>query len=388
MRALVARAERKPREGYVLTEIEKRKGYANYGNLVFRNPTLALEERPLPEAGAEDIILRVRACGICGSEVNNFRTDEDGYILQPARRKFPIVLGHEVAGEVAERGKNVNNLEIGDMITVVVSHWCGECVACREGMFNQCWHREDLGITVPGGFEEFLAVKAKYCWKIDSLVDTYQDKEKAFEAGALVEPTTVAYSALFIRCGGIQPGDTAVVYGAGPIGLAAIALLRAAGAAMIIAFELSETRRKLAQKMGADYAFDPVELEKNGSSVHGKVIELTKGLGADMHVQATGSAKVHLEIERSLAVRAKVAQIGMIHGSHSTDFRPYMGQAGQIYGSVGSAGWGIWPRVIRLMSSKRIDMMRMVTARFSLDQGVEAFQRALHNEDGKIIIKP
>ncbi len=388
MKALELSAERVPREDYILSEFEKRTGCPERGDLVFKNPKLILKDIPTPKIGPKEILLRVKACGICGSDVNAYRTDKDGYILMPGRCDLPLVIGHEFSGEIVEVGSRVEGLKESDMVVSEMNLWCGECPACREGMFNQCFNERELGWTLPGGYEEYMAIEAKYCCKINSFAKAYGDREKAFEAGALVEPTSVVYNAIFIRSGGIRPGDTVVVHGAGPIGLAAVALSRVAGAAKIISFEPLEGRRELAKKMGADYTFDPIQLEQSRSSVHEKIVQLTEGLGADMHIEATGSLKVYPEIERALAIGTKLTQIGMAGGPASIQLAPYQLQAGRIYGSIGSAGHGIWPRVIRLMSSKRIDITPMITSRFPLERGVEAFTRAAQGKEGKILIKP
>ena len=388
MKALMLTAERVPREGYVLSEFEKRTGCPENGNMIFKNPKLILQDIPIPTIGPEEILLRIKACGICGSDVHGYRTDEDGYILMAGRCSLPLVIGHEFSGEIAEVGDEVKELKQGDMVVSEMNLWCGECPACKEGMFNQCFNERELGWTLPGGYEEYVAIEAKYCWKIDSLAKAYGDREKALEAGALVEPTSVAYNAIFVCSGGIRPGDTVVVHGAGPIGLAAIALSKATGAGKIISFEPLAARRALAKKLGADHTFDPGELKKNGSSVHEKIMQLTEDLGAEMHIEATGSLKVYPEIERSLAVGTKLTQIGLAGGSASIHLAPYQFQAARISGSIGSAGHGIWPRVIRLMSSKRVDMTPMITSRFPLERGVEAFKRAAQGREGKILIKP
>ena len=388
MKALMLTAERVPREGYVVSEFEKRTGCPENGNMIFKNPKLILQDIPIPTIGPKEILLRVKACGICGSDVNGYRTDKEGYILMAGRCSLPLVIGHEFSGEIAQVGGEVKGLEVGDMVVSEMNLWCGECPACREGMFNQCFNERELGWTLPGGYEEYVAIEAKYCWKINSLANAYGDREKAFEAGALVEPTSVVYNAIFVRGEGIRPGDTVAIHGAGPIGLAAIALSKAAGAATIISFEPLEVRRELAQKMGADYTFDPIQLEKTGSSVREKIMQLTEGLGADMHIEATGSLKVYPEIEKSLAVGTKMTQIGIAGGAASIHLAPYQFQAAKISGSIGSAGHGIWPRVIRLMSSGRVDMTPIITARFPLKKGIEAFKRAVEGKEGKVLIKP
>src|SRR5206468_7418518 len=133
----------------------------------------------------------------------------------------------------------------------------GDCTPCRNGYPNQCERLEEIGFTINGAQADLIAVAAKSCWKINALADRYGSVEWAYEAGALCEPTSVAYNAMFTRAGGFRPGGHVTVFGTGPIGFAAIALARAAGAAKIIAFEVSPMRAELAKKVGADVVLNP-----------------------------------------------------------------------------------------------------------------------------------
>ena len=160
----------------------------------------------------------------CGSDMHFYETDKDGYILYPGLTRFPTILGHEFSGRVVEVGSEVTSVKPGDMVTVEEMIWCGHCVPCRNGFPNHCLNLEELGFTIPGAFAERIAVNEKYCWKIDAIAERYGDETKAFEVGALTEPTTVSYNAMFERAG-VPPRQYVAVFGAGPsagaIGLAA-----------------------------------------------------------------------------------------------------------------------------------------------------------------------
>ena len=149
-------------------------------------------------------------------------------------------------------------------------------------------------------------MNSKYCWKIDALEELYS-KNSIYEAGALVEPCSVAYNAIFVRGGGFKPGAYFVVYGAGPVGLLAVSLAKSSGAASVIVSEPVKTRMELAKKMGADKVFDPNELSKNNLSMHGVIMELTHGHGADFHLETAGvTTKTTPEMEQPLAVNGKI----------------------------------------------------------------------------------
>jgi threonine dehydrogenase-like Zn-dependent dehydrogenase len=388
MKGLVLDAEWKPREGYAVSEFERTTGKAVTGSSVWRNPRLRLEDVPEAPMGPRDVRLRPRACGICGSDVHFFETDPDGYMLYPGLTKFPVVIGHEFAGEVVEAGPEVRDLKVGDMVTAEEMIWCGECTPCRNGYPNQCLRLEEIGFTIHGAQAESIVIGARYCWKINELAEVYGDTEKAYEAGALCEPTSVSYNAMFSRAGGFKPGGYVTVFGTGPIGFAAIALARAAGAGRIVAFEVSPVRQELAREVGADLVYDPAELERRGIRPRDVIMEATKGEGADMHVEAAGAPPRTIpEMEEALAVGGKIVMIGRASERVPMYLEHFQTHAAQVYGAQGHSGYGNFPSVIRLMAARRIDMTRIITSRFPLDQGVEAVQKATKREDGKIMVR-
>src|SRR5207302_1114170 len=225
------------------------------GSSVWRNPRVRLADVKEPPLPAKDVRIRPRACGVCGSDVHFYETDEQGYIRYPGLTKFPVVIGHEFSGEIVEVGKEVRDLRPGDLVTVEEMIWCGECVPCRNGWPNQCLNLEEIGFTIDGAMAEQLVVGAKYCWPI--------------------------------------------------------ALARAAGASRVIAFEVSPVRQALARQVGADEVHDPAALTKQGGSPHDVVLLASGGAGADMAVEAAGApARTVPEMEQSLAIGGKVVIIG------------------------------------------------------------------------------
>jgi hypothetical protein len=383
MKGLVLSAKWEPREGYELSDFEKETGKAITGSSIWRHPKLEIEEVEDPKPGPDEVLIKVKACGICGSDIHFYETDEEDYILYPGLTKFPTIIGHEFSGEVVEVGDEVKDLKPGDAVTAEEMWWCGYCTPCRNGFPNHCVNLEEMGFTLPGAMAEYIAVEAKYCWKIDSLIERYGE-EKGFEAGSLVEPTSVSYNALFERGGGFRPGAYVVVYGAGPIGLAAIALSRAAGASKVIAFEISKVRLELAKEVGADHVFDPREVVP--SEV---VMELTGGEGADMQVEAAGAPEQTIpEMEKTLAINGKIVQIGRAAQRVPMYLEAFQVRRSQVYGSQGHSGHGIFPSVIRMMAAGLVDVTPIITSRFNLDRAVEALEKATLREDGKITIKP
>ncbi len=389
MKALQIRAKWRPREGYVPTAREVRDERALSARNIWYDPKLEVLELPTPEPADDEVLMRVGSCGICGSDTNFVKIDQDGYLDYVGHTKFPVVTGHEFAGEVVKIGKKVSRFKIGDIITAETMNWCGECVACRMGMFNQCENLEEIGFTLNGGFGQYLVVKEKYCLNINGFLDIYKDKQLAMEVGSLVEPTAVAYNGMFIRAGGILPGSYVAVFGAGPIGLAAIQLAKAAGAARIFVFEFSKSRLQLAGQLGATDLCDMAEYPTRGKTAHSLVLEATEGVGVHLVVECTAHCDKNLpEIERMLAIGGKVAQIGHHAGASEVTTELIQMKGASFNGSNGSSGHGIWENVIRLIASGLIDPSRIIEQRFTLDQAIEGLKAAGAGIGGKYLITP
>lgn len=389
MKALRLYASKQPKEGYKFSDSEIRTGKVLEGSKVWRFPEPKVEDVEKPKLGPKDLLIRVKACGICGSDIHFCETDRDSYMLYPGLTRFPCTIGHEFSGVVEGVGEAVRDFDIGNSVTSEEMLWCGECLPCRNGFPNHCRNLEELGFTVDGAMAEYVKVESKYCWKIDYLIDVYGSEQKLYEAGSLVEPTSVAYNALFIRAGGFKPGAYVAVYGAGPIGLAAIQLARAAGASKIIAFEVAPERASLARAIGADSVFDPIELKREGKSPSEKVLELTDGLGADAQVEAAGAPTETLpEMEKALAINGKIVWIGRAEKAAPIAMERFQTRRGQVFGSQGHSGHEIFQNVIRLMASGRVDMTKIITKRFRLEDGIKALREASKRVDVKITVKP
>jgi threonine dehydrogenase-like Zn-dependent dehydrogenase len=307
-------------------------------------------------------------------------------MLYPGMVGTPVVIGHEFSGYVEAVGPDVVDVAVGDPVCAEEIAWCGECLACRSGLPNNCTRLEELGFTFDGAHAELVAVRARYVWSLRPLLDAGIDERRVFHLGALVEPTSVAWIALFISGGGFAPGSSVGVAGAGPIGLAAVALARAAGAARVVAFEPSMTRRDLAIAVGADEAHDPRALDATG--VAGAARDSTRGRGFDRWVEASGARGVAESMAASLAPGGRLVLIG--RGPHTIDLDPewLIVRGAAVVGSIGHAGSGAFGRVIDLMATGRLAMDRIVTASVPLDGMVAALERLGNREAGKTIVEP
>ena len=383
MKGLVLEAQWEPKADYAVSDWEKETGKVITGNSVWRHPQLKIEEKPVPAIKPDEVLLEVQACGVCGSDIHFYETDEQDYILYPGLTKFPAILGHEFSAKVVEVGKDVVDLQVGDPVTVEEMIWCGRCNPCRNGFPNHCVNLEEIGFTIDGAFANYIAVGAQYCWKVDGILERFGE-ENGYDVAAMTEPTTVSYNAMFTRAGGFKPGAYVSVFGAGPIGLAAIGLAEASGAGKIVAFEVSPERRELALKIGAEHAFDPREV-----AAHEVLLELSQGEGFDFHVEAAGVPHIVVpEMEKALAINAKIVQIGRAAQKVPMYLETFQVRRSQFFGAQGHSGHANFPSVIRMVASGRLDLSPMITARYKLDNAVDAIARLTRRQDGKIMIHP
>ncbi len=389
MRALQLDAEWSPRSGYVLSERERREQRAENSNQVYRDPRLALVGMPTPEPGPREALIRVKTCGVCGSDLHLYEKDADDYIISADPTNLPIVLGHEWSGVVEAVGAEVRFLRPGDPVCAESTNFCGMCAACRAAMPNYCQNLEDLGFTLNGAMAEYLVVREQSCFKLDAVFDAYGNDDRAYEAGALVEPLGVAYNGRFVRSGGFMPGGHVAVFGAGPIGLAAIAMARAAGAATVLAFDTVSERRALALRLGADQAHDPLALSRDGRDQAGLIRDATRGDGLAMAVEAAGASPWTIPVlERCMAVGGKIIQVGIGTRPTPINLVELQKQGISLYGTMGMSGSGIPAAVIRMLASGRLDASPIITARFPLDQAMAAMTLGSERRDGKILVKP
>jgi len=233
---------------------------------------VVIDDVPVPEISDDDVLVEVKYCGICGSDIHSV----PDCLLFPAG----TYLGHEFSGVVAKVGKNVKDWKIGDRVTANPNSSCGECWACQRGWLSQCDHYVEhcMGLSERGAFAKYVSVSTK-------MKEIYRlPEEVSFEEGSLVEPLACSLHA--VRISALRVGEHAMVLGSGMIGLGVIAFLKKAGAGLIIATEINEHRAAVAKKMGADYVFNPLEVP----DLKERVLELTGGKGVDVVYDCSGIA--------------------------------------------------------------------------------------------------
>src|SRR5688572_9477751 len=169
MTALELTANWAPRPDYTVSERERDSGKAINTSKVWRNPVLSMTEAATPSLRPDQVLVRVIACGVCGSDAHCLETDSEGYPLFSGATKLPTIIGHEFAGEVVSVGEDVLDLKKGDLVAAESILWCGRCIQCRSGNVNQCGRIEMIGFSSPGAFAEYIAVSERYCWRLNDL---------------------------------------------------------------------------------------------------------------------------------------------------------------------------------------------------------------------------
>lgn len=372
MKTVVLSAEWAPKPGFRLgpKDIDGKLTYL--GSNVWRNPKLSFVEKDIPKIGPTECLIEVKACGICGSDVHMAQADAQGYTWYPGLTAFPVVLGHEMAGVVVEAGEQAFNkrtgrrYEAGEPVCAEEMFWCAYCRPCAEGNPNQCERLQEMGFSVDGGFERYVALDSRYLWSLLELQDRYQGID-LFLAGSLVEPTSVAYNAVIECAGGIRPGDHAVIFGGGPIGLAAVAIMKRSGAAKTILVEPSESRAAIGRKLGADLVIDPFKSDPART-----ILDATGGLGAALYLEATGLPdKVLPTIEAAIwdgkFIGARVALVARADMRAPLNCEVFEVKKAKIAGAQGHSGYGTFPRVISCMATG-MDMTPLITKKISLDE--------------------
>lgn len=327
-----------------------------------------VQEIPEPEAGPGQVKIRVHAAGICGTDMHIYKDE--------FRSCPPVVLGHEVAGEVAEVGEGVSRIEVGARVTTeTYFSTCGACRYCRDGMDNLCLNRRSIGSAVNGGFTQFLVVPAGNVHVLPEGVDTI--------AAAMTEPLAcVVHGVLNMRT--VVPGDVAVIAGPGVIGQLTLQLVKAAGAtAVVLGTSRDERRLALARELGADYTVN-VEKEDPGQLTR----EITpEGLGADVVYECSGAGLAAMQLLGLVRRRGRYAQVGLFSKPVAWDLDQLVYRELTCTGSNASVP-SAWTRALQLMGAGVVRTAPLITDVFELTEWRRAFE-AFENKTGvKTPLKP
>ncbi|MEM1187152.1 MAG: zinc-binding dehydrogenase [Pseudomonadota bacterium] len=343
---------------------------------VLRGPNdIVVQDVPVPEIGPADALIKVKFCGICGSDIHSFTT---GMFVEPGQ-----IMGHEFSGEIAEVGESVVGLSRGDRVTGFSAGVCGECEACERNEPVLCAElfNNSTGYGLPGAFAEYVKIEnAVLGASVHKLTDAMDSVN-----GAMIEPVSVGVSA--VAQAQVRPGDKVVVLGAGMIGNACLQAAKAAGAAEVIVVEVSDTRLRLARECGADDVFDARTgdalrwvMDKFGEAPYHYHV----GGNADVVLEAAGHPTTIKQAFEMVRPGGRICFVGLPEGEVPLDTTKIVHKMPYIVGSLG----GDFVAAIDAISSGTIRPDILVTHRFGLNDIGAAFQQQLNaDETVKVMIE-
>ena len=328
-----------------------------------------LLETNIPKPAPDEVLLKVKATSICGSDLHIYFWDE----FAAHRLKLPLIFGHEVAGEVVETGKNVKNIKTGQLVSVETHINCGHCYQCRTGNAHICQNLRILGFDLQGSFAEYVKVPACNVWQLDQNVPP--------EIATILEPFGNAVHATLIED---VAGKSVAIFGGGPIGLMSIAVAKASGASQVFLVEPSETRRNLGRLMGADLTIDP--MDSNPVEI---ILNETDGIGADVLLEMSGAPIALTQGLMSLRSGGRVSLLGIFPTEVKIDLNELVTLRGvRVYGITGRLMFKTWYQVTELISSGKVNLLPLITHQFPLSQASKGMELLRKKEAIKVVLYP
>jgi len=331
---------------------------------------LEVAETANPKIGEDEVLVRVEACGICGSDVH-------GYDGSSGRRIPPIVMGHEAAGTIVEVGSGVQGLHQGDRVTLDSTVYCGQCPNCVRGQMNLCDQRQVLGVSCgeyrrAGAFAEYVAAPARIVHKLPDSI--------SFPEASMLEAVAVAMHAVSLA--ETPPDSTVVVIGAGTIGLLILQALRATGHPRVFITDVDSSRLKLAKDLGA------TETILADADTLARVSALTEGTGVDVALEAVGRTETIKSAIQSVRKGGTVVLVGNISPEVAIPLQVVVSRQIRLQGSCASSGE--YPRAIELMAKGAINVKPLISAIAPLEDGPRWFERLYSHEPNlmKVVLAP
>lgn len=322
---------------------------------------MGFEERDIPKAKDDEVLVKLEYVGICGSDLHYYETGAIGdYVVKP-----PFVLGHEPGGTIVEVGKNVKHLKAGDRVALEPGKTCGHCEFCRRGRYNLCPDVVFFATPpVDGVFQEYAAHEAALCFKLPDNVSTLE--------GALIEPLAVGFHAAMQ--GGAKAGQTAVVMGAGCIGLVTMMALKAMGVSRVYIADIMEKRLQKALELGADGIINAAQADAAE-----EVMKLTEGKGCDLAVETAGTQVTTVQ---TIHMAKKGATIVLVGYSKSGEMTLPMSLAldKELTFKTVFRYRHIYPMAIEAVAAGRVNLKGIVTDIFELDEVQKAMDYSVNNK--------
>lgn len=332
-------------------------------------PGAEIREVPVPAAGPGEVLLRVLRAGVCGTDLHIWTWDR----WSQGRVKPPVTLGHEFVGRVLELGAGVSNVKVGDIVSCESHVVCHTCLSCRTGNSHVCENTSILGVDRNGGFAEYVAVPAVNAWHIPPGV--------SLEVAAVMEPCGNAVHTAFA---GALSGCNIGVTGCGPIGLFAIGVARAAGAARVIASDVSPYRLELARKMNADAVIDV-----SRENFVERVKELTHGRGLDGVLEMSGQPAAMRDGLAALRMGGRMSMLGLPTDPFELDWNRLVIFKGiTLHGIIGRRMYDTWYQLDQLLGSGRLDLRPAITHVMPMESFDSAITLLREGRAGKVVLVP
>ncbi|HUS15773.1 MAG TPA: L-threonine 3-dehydrogenase [Chloroflexia bacterium] len=333
-------------------------------------PGAVLMQVPIPAVGRDDILVRVRAASMCGTDLHIYNWDP---WAQSRFHPPPMVFGHECCGEVVEIGSTVSGVAVGDFVSLESHITCGHCLQCQTGQGHVCANVQILGVDRPGVYAEYVAVPAKVAWK--------NPPDMAVEVASIQEPFGNAVHTVF-ACD--IPTHRVAVIGCGPIGLWAVAIAKAAGAAAVYAVDINPMRLHLAEQLGATLTINSRETDPVAA-----VREATGGIGADVMLEMSGNARAIAQGFEMLRYGGEVALLGLPARPVELDLNnAIIFKGARVHGISGRRIWDTWYRTQGLILSGAVDPTCVITHRLDLAEFDHAFAMMNQGEAAKVVLFP
>ncbi|MBI1799115.1 MAG: L-threonine 3-dehydrogenase [Candidatus Eisenbacteria bacterium] len=332
-------------------------------------PGAEIREVPVPTCLPCELLLRVLRAGVCGTDLHIFEWDR----WSQGRIRPPVTLGHEFVGEVLERGEGVANFSAGDRVSCESHIICNTCLACRTGNGHVCENTRILGVDVNGGFAQYVTVPAANAWRAPSNI--------SIEAAAVMEPLGNAVHTAFA---GALSGCNIAVTGCGPIGLFAIGVARAAGAARVFASDVSAYRLELARRMKADAAVDVSK-----ENFVERMRELTLGTGLDGVLEMSGNPQAMRDGLTALRNGGRLSLLGLPKEPFDLDWNRLVIFKGiTLHGIIGRRMFDTWYQMDNLLTSGRLDVRPAITHVMPMEKFHEAILLLKNGTAGKVVLVP
>jgi len=326
---------------------------------------------PTPKPGEGQVLIKVRATSICGTDLHIYQWNE--WSQKRLTPLLPQIMGHEVAGEIVELGPGVRNIRVGDYISAETHVPCGHCFECKTGNMHICLNMKIFGVDMDGVFAEYAVVP-----EIDAWLNP-PDLPPAW--ASIQEPLGNATDTVLAED---IAGKTALVTGAGPLGLLTVGVARASGATKIIVSEPMEFRRKKALELGADVVIDPTK-----EDVVKRVMEETGGIGVDVLLELSGAESAIHQGFACIVPGGRASLLGLPDKPVTMDLNTeVIFRAVRVYGITGRRMFSTWFKVSRLLSSGRFDPTPAITHEFPLERFKEGFELMEAGKTGKVILYP